>query len=165
MTKPRKRAQPVQVNATVKEALPRHIDWFDRASKLTVLAVAIGSLGTFWVFGQGIFASGPLPVPSRAEVLAVDKKVEVFVENQQVVNQTLTSQLSEQHTATQVLIAQSKQELAASRTRQLRNLQLSLEAAKATLSKDQSTSNQTVVDTLSAQMEGLQAEIMKEAAK
>ncbi len=164
----RKASRPtaMQVNATVKEITPkRHIDWFERAKSLAVMAVAITSLGTLWAFGQGILTSGPLPVPSRAEVAIVAKTLETIVEKQQMVNQQVSNQLNDQHDITQMLIAQQKQELAASRSRQLRNLQLILEQAKATLSKDQTLANQTAVDTLTAQMEGLQVDIMREAVK
>ncbi len=160
--KPQRRAA-VQVNATVKEVpSPRHVDWFERAKSLSVLALAIGSLGTLLTFANGVTSSGPLPVPSRAEVIAVSKVVDAVVEKQSAVNQQVANQLADQHDITQGLIVQQKQELAASRSRQLRNLQLLLEQAKATLGKDQTLANQTAVDTLTAQMEGLQADIMRE---
>lgn len=158
MTKPRKRAQPVQVNATVKEALPRHIDWFDRASKLTVLAVAIGSLGTFWVFGQGIFASGPLPVPSRAEVQAVAATVKEIHDSEEVTHKEIAAQLKGTSDLIQATIADT-------RTSRLRSLRPLLEQAKANYTKEPTEANRDILDALQGQWTTIQDEIMKAAQK
>lgn len=159
MTKPRKRAtSTVQVNATVKEALPHRVDWFDRVKSISFLALAITSLGTIWIFGQGLFASGPLPVPSRAEVQAVAATVKEIHDSEEVTHKEIAAQLKGTSDLIQATIADT-------RTSRLRSLRPLLEQAKANHAKEPTEANRDILDALQNQWNAIQDEIMKAANK
>lgn len=159
--KPRKRptpAAPVQINAKVTDITPSHntAKLLATIKDYTVLGLAVGSFGTLWTFSTSILSSGPLPIPSRAEVQAVAKTVQEIHESEDKTHRELTSQLKGLSDLTQAQIADS-------RTSRLRSLRPLIEQAKINLAKEPSTANQDILDALQSQWTAIQDEIMKAA--
>lgn len=111
----------------------------------------------------GLWNSGPLPVPSRAEVTVVDSKVNTLHLADDQVHMQLTDQLKQQATSLAVFAAQQKSDNLIRLTNQVRNLQKIIESAGADYMKNPTPDNQRVLDTLQAQMTELQRQIMESA--
>ena len=124
---------------------------------ITGVLSALG-LGTIIGLSRDLLDSGPLPVPSRAEVAAVAKTLEQTHREEDQVHQNLTAQLKDLSELTQAQIADT-------RTSRLRSLGALIDQAKANLDKEPTAANRDILAALLSQQADIQADIMKATNK
>lgn len=152
-----------------KEVMAPTRDIVSRAKDWTIIVLAgsstIAFLTAVFTYSRPVLDSGPMPFPSRMEVDSVrtdlatrDKADDNLHQAQLDQTKQLADQL--QH------IADEQRRTAQERlTNQIRNLQSSLDVAKAIYDKDPSLANKGVLDALEAQMNDLQKQLMATTPK
>lgn len=145
-----------EVMAPTRDVVARVKDWtVVAAGSATFLAMVVA----FIRYGGGLLDSGPLPVPSRSEVIAVAMALKEAKDSQNLTNQNLTTQLENQGALTRGLLDDRKREAADQLARQLSNQQSALDVAKTIYDKDPSLANQKVVEALAMRLMELQRQI------
>lgn len=140
---------------------PRHGHGWQYWAKIAVAAggavTAIFIVG--WPIARDLFDSGPLPIPSRLEVKAVEERVRALDKTDDATHKAITEQLKALADQQIRFAAQQKAQLSDTLTARLRNTQNALDQAKALYEKDASPANGKIVETIEAQLDMLQAQI------
>lgn len=139
----------------------RHHAWMEYIKTVSIIGAGLLGLGTIWNYAKPIAESGPLPVPSRAEVQAVAaQEVQAHMKFLDQQDQ-ISNRLDELGIAQRRFGIWQQSQVAASQAGSLRNLQAGVEVAKARYAQSKSIDDERVLETLQMQLDALQEQVKR----
>ncbi len=161
----RKRRTSSPVIITQKMTAPPQTKWRAWAERVVLAGAVFTAAGIFWNYARPVAETGAPPWPSRSEVQQVAKTLDDRDKADDKLHQDQIDQLRQLADQQQRLADQQRSSAAEALTNRIRNLQSAIDVAKAMAEKDQSLSNQKVLEALQSQMTDLQRQIMETTGK